>query len=64
MYRVEPDDKDRTYLLFEAIAKKVAKDMSSNVRIQAINAYLKSQGIIINDFWEHSSNFLTVYQYT
>jgi hypothetical protein len=33
MYRVEPDDKDRTYLLFEAIAKKVAKDMSSNVRI-------------------------------
>jgi hypothetical protein len=46
MYRVEPDDKDRTYLLFEAIAKKVTKDMSSNVRIQAINAYLKSQGII------------------
>jgi hypothetical protein len=58
---VEPDDKDRTYLFFEAIAKKVLKDMSSNVRIQAINAYLKSQGIIVNDLWEHSCNLLTIY---
>jgi nucleoside-specific outer membrane channel protein Tsx len=49
-FRVEPDDKDLAYLVMEANAKKVFRDMMSNARLQAINAFMKSRGVIVNDF--------------
>jgi hypothetical protein len=30
--------------------KKVIKDMMSNVRLHATNAFMRSQGVIVNDF--------------
>jgi hypothetical protein len=44
-------------------AKKVCKDMTSNLRIQAINRYLKAHGVHVNNFKEHSATFLIVDQY-
>jgi hypothetical protein len=44
-------------------AMKVCKDMTSNWRIQATNAYLKAQKVPVNDFKQHSATFLTVDQY-
>jgi hypothetical protein len=31
-------------------AKKVIKEMMSNVRLYATNAFMRSQGVIVNDF--------------
>jgi hypothetical protein len=42
---------------------KVCKDMTSNWRIHATNAYLKAHGVQINEFKEHSATFLIVDQY-
>jgi hypothetical protein len=47
---VDPDDKDHIDHVLEVVAKKVVRDMSSNIRIHATNAYLKRQGVHSNDF--------------
>ena len=62
-YRVDPDDKVHADRVLEANAKKVVRDMISNARLQATNAYLRSKGAVINDFRQYSSTFLTVEQY-
>jgi hypothetical protein len=36
--------------ILEECAKKVCKDMTSNLRIHATNAYLKAQGVVVNNF--------------
>jgi hypothetical protein len=46
--------------VLEECAKKVCKDMTSNLRIQATNAYLKAHGVEVNNFKDHSATFLTV----
>jgi hypothetical protein len=55
--------KENTDVVLKECAKKVCKDMFSNLRIQATNAYLKAQGVAVNHFKEHSTTFLTVEQY-
>jgi hypothetical protein len=55
--------KENTDVVLEECAKKVCKDMFSNLRIQATNAYLKAHGVAVNHFKEHSTTFLTVEQY-
>jgi hypothetical protein len=54
---------DDTDLILEECDKKVCKDMTSNLRIQATNAYLKAHGVHISNFKNHSATFLTVEQY-
>jgi hypothetical protein len=43
---------------------KVCKDMTSSLTIHATNAYLKAHGVVVNNYKDHSSTFLTVEQYT
>jgi hypothetical protein len=57
------DDKEHMDRVLEECAKKVCKDMTFNWRIQATNAYLKTQKVLVNDFKEHSATFLTIDQY-
>jgi hypothetical protein len=49
--------------VLEESAKKVCKDITTNLRIQATNAYLKAHGVHVNNFKDHSATFLTVDQY-
>jgi hypothetical protein len=46
--------------VLEECANKVCKDMFSNLRIQATNAYLKAHGVAVDHFKDHSSTFLTI----
>jgi hypothetical protein len=59
---VNDDEKEHMDHALEECAKKVCKDMTSNLRIHATNAYLKAHGVVINHFKEHSVTFLTVEQ--
>jgi hypothetical protein len=60
---VNSDEKEHTDVVMEECPEKVCKDMFSNLKIQATNAYLKAHGVVINHFKDHSSTFLTVEQY-
>jgi hypothetical protein len=60
---VNDDDKEHADHVLEECAMKVCKDMTSNWRIHATNAYLKAHGVQINEFKEHSATFLIVDQY-
>jgi hypothetical protein len=57
---VNDDEKEHTDVVLEECAKKVCKDMFSNLRIQATNAYLKAYGVEVNNLKDHSATFLTV----
>jgi hypothetical protein len=59
---VNDDEKEHVDCVLEC-AKKVCKDMTSSLRIHATNAYLKAQGVHVNNFKDHSTTFLTVDQY-
>jgi hypothetical protein len=61
---VNDDEKEHTDRVLEECAKKVCKDMTSNLRIQATNAYLKAHSVHVNNFKDYSATFLTVDQYT
>jgi hypothetical protein len=61
-FRVNNDDKEHANRVLEDCAKKVYKDMTSNCRIQATNAYLKAHKVPIKDFKHHLATFLTVDQ--
>jgi hypothetical protein len=60
---VNNDEKEHTDHVLEECAKKVCKDMFSNMTIQETNAYLKAHGVEVNHFRDHSSTFLTLEQY-
>jgi hypothetical protein len=62
-FLVSDDDKTHTDRVLEECAKKVCKDLFSNLRIQATNSYLKDHGVDVNYFKERSSTFLTLEQY-
>jgi hypothetical protein len=47
---VNDDDKERADHVLEECAMKVCKDVTSNWRIQATNAYLKAQKVLVKDF--------------
>jgi hypothetical protein len=47
---VETDDKEHANHVLEENAKMVVMDMMSNVRLQATNAFLKAQGLKVDDF--------------
>jgi hypothetical protein len=56
-------EKEHANHFLEECTKKVCKDMTSNLRIHATNAYLKAHGIQVNNFKDHSATFLIVDQY-
>jgi hypothetical protein len=57
---VEPDDKEHADHVLEENAKKVFRDLMSNVRLQTTNAFLKARGVKVNDFLQqYSWHFLT-----
>jgi hypothetical protein len=58
------DEKEHVDHVLEECAKKVCKDMTSNLRIHATNAYLKGHAVVVNNFNDHLATFLTVEQYT
>jgi hypothetical protein len=60
---VNDDEKEHADHVLEDCAKMVCKDMTSNLRIHAINAYMKAHGVVVNNFKDHSATFLTVEQY-
>jgi hypothetical protein len=60
---VNDDEKEHVDVILEECAKKVCKNMFSNLRIQATNAYLKAYSVTINHFKDNSSTFMTVEQY-
>jgi hypothetical protein len=64
LFRVNDDEKEHTNCVLEEYPKKVSKDMTSNLRIRATNAYLKAHGVHVNNVKHHSATFLTVDQYT
>jgi hypothetical protein len=47
---VNDDEKEHVDHVLEKCAKKVCKDMTSNLRIHATNAYLKVHGVVVNNF--------------
>jgi hypothetical protein len=57
---VNDDEKEHADYVLEVCAKKVRKDMTSNLRIHATNAYLKAHGVVINNFKDNLATFLTV----
>jgi 2'-5' RNA ligase len=57
---VNNDEKEHANRVLEECAKKVCKNMTSNFKIHATNAYLKAHGVHVNDFNEHSATFLIV----
>jgi hypothetical protein len=57
---VNGDEKEHVDRVLEECSKKVCKDMTSNLRIHATNAYLKAHGVHVNNFKDHSATFLTV----
>jgi hypothetical protein len=50
---VNDDDKEHMDRVMEECVKKVCKDMTSNWRIHARNAYLKANGVRVNEFKEN-----------
>jgi hypothetical protein len=60
---VNDDEKEHADHVLEDCAKMVCKDMTSNLRIHATNAYMKAHGVVVNNFKDHSATFLTVEQY-
>jgi hypothetical protein len=60
---VNDDEKEHADRALEECAKKVCKNLFSNLRIQATNAYLKAHGVEVNHFKDHSSTLLTLEQY-
>jgi hypothetical protein len=57
---VNDDEKEHVDVILEECSKKVYKGMFSNLRIQAINAYLKAHCVHVNNFKDHSTTFLIV----
>jgi hypothetical protein len=57
---VNDDEKEHVDVVLEECAKKVCKDMFSNLRIHATNTYLKAHGVAVDHFKDHSSTFLTL----
>jgi hypothetical protein len=60
---VNDDEKEHANVVLEECAKKLCKDMFSNLRIKATNAYLKDHGVVVDHFKDHSSTFLNIEQY-
>jgi hypothetical protein len=60
---VNDDEKEHMDRVLEECAKKVCKDLFSNLRIQATNTYLKAHGVEVDHFKDHSSTFLILLQY-
>jgi hypothetical protein len=60
---VNDDEKEHMDPVLEECAKKVCKDLFSNLRIQETNTYLKAHGVEVDYFKDHSSTFLTLLQY-
>jgi hypothetical protein len=60
---VNDDEKEHVDVVLKECAKKVCKDMFSNLIILATNAYLKAHGVAVNHFKDHPSTFMTLKQY-
>jgi hypothetical protein len=56
-------EKEHTDHVWEECAKKVCKDLFSNMRIQTTNAYPKAHGVEVDHLKDNSSTFLTLEYY-
>jgi hypothetical protein len=52
---VNDDEKEHVDHVLEECAKNLCKDMTSILRIQATNEYLKAYGVQVHTFKDHSS---------
>jgi hypothetical protein len=50
---VNDDEKEHADHVLEDCAKMVCKDMTSNLRIHATNAYMKAHSVVVNNFKDH-----------
>ncbi|WVZ50860.1 hypothetical protein U9M48_002071 [Paspalum notatum var. saurae] len=62
-YRVDPSEQDHASKVLESAAKKICKDLFSNIRLQVTNCWLKSQGQPLGRFRDASEMYLTAEQY-
>ena len=62
-YRVDPSEEDHANKVFDGAAKKICKDLFSNLRLQVTNAWLRSQGQPLGRFRDASDMYLTAEQY-
>jgi hypothetical protein len=60
---VNDDENEHADHVLKEYAKKVCKNMTSNLRIHATNAYLKAHDVVVNNFEDYSITFLIVEQY-
>jgi hypothetical protein len=52
--------KEHADCVLEECAKKVCKDMTSNLRIHATNVYPRAHSVHVNNFKDHSATLLIV----
>jgi hypothetical protein len=57
---VKDDKKEHADCVLEECAKKVCKDMTSNLRIHATNVYPRAHSVHVNNFKDHSATLLIV----
>jgi len=62
-YRVDPSEQDHASKVLESAAKKICKDLFSNIRLQVTNCWLKNQGQPLGRFRDASEMYLTAEQY-
>ena len=62
-YRVDPMHQDYADRVLNQAAKKICKDLFSNIRLQVTNAWLKHQGQQLGAFRDSSDIYLTAEQY-
>ncbi|WVZ52147.1 hypothetical protein U9M48_003235 [Paspalum notatum var. saurae] len=62
-YRVDPSEQDHASKVLESAAKKICKDLFSNIRLQVTNCWHKSQGQPLGRFHDASEMYLTAKQY-
>jgi hypothetical protein len=60
---VNDDEKEHVDHALKEYVKKVCKDMTSILKIRTTNAYLKAHDVVVNNFEDHSTTFLTIEQY-
>ena len=62
-YRVDPIHQDHADRVLNQAAKKICKDLFSNIRLQVTNAWLKHQGRQLGGFRDSSDTYLTAEEY-
>ena len=62
-YRVDPLQQDHADRVLNQVAKKICKDLFSNIQLQVTNAWFKAPGQQLGAFRDSSEIYLTAEQY-